>query len=901
MESLVNIKRARESYLYSSNGFITGVNDEFVNLTGFTMSELIGKSISEIGSMIKFNLQLDNNNNSYSGFIFTKFMEAREVNISLFYDKEKNKQKYIFVEKLNSRFDEKFIFVEQMCNEDISSVAIYSVPDLTLLKASKSYINLMNPPFNRYENIIGKSIREIISGIMRRKIDFCLESIYKSKKTVYMKELKLRNITYGKGYWDFTITPIFEERESIKYVVVTSMEVTDRVLKNRSLERQKRIIEKQKAELEERNLQLRAILENLSEGIILSDNEGKIMMVNKEAKRLIYQGDKFNYLYNTNAHTKFFNMDGKETNIEKILRAKALKGKAIKNDRIMVSKYGKEYYIDNSCIPIYDEGGNVNMIVSCFHDITETILQSKKIQEQKEELNAIIENITEGIAIFDSERKYKLFNKAAREMFYNSQEYLDQEPEVYNSNGEKISSQDYPSGRIIQGEKIKNMNLVVKYPNKELRIDVSGTPIYSENGEFLIGIACFKDVTSYYEQEKILRNRNEFLNRLIYNLEIPVIGLSCNELEILKINQKALNIIKSTRPEVKVQGKFKGKKITDIIPDFKEGKCFKKISEVIKEGKTKYLKKSKVISDGNEAYYRYIFEPIFEISGGLKEILILGVDITAEVKSNMVMEKTLKLQEEFLANISHELKTPLNVIFATVQLINMYFNNNSLEEKKECIIKYIDSIKQNSYRLSKLINNIVDLSKIEAGFFELKLSNKNIVEVVEEIVMSVTDIIEVKGLNIIFDTNTEEKVIACDSEKIERIILNLLSNAIKFSNKGDEIFIEIDDKGEFVEVSVKDNGIGIEPGDLDKIFDRFKQVDKSLSRNSEGTGIGLSLVKSFVELHGGSIKVESKFGEGSKFVVNLPSRKVLENNILYESNIRNTSEIIKVEFSDVYS
>lgn len=260
-----------------------------------------------------------------------------------------------------------------------------------------------------------------------------------------------------------------------------------------------------------------------------------------------------------------------------------------------------------------------------------------------------------------------------------------------------------------------------------------------------------------------------------------------------------------------------------------------------------------------------------------------------------------KAQGEFLVNISHELKTPLNVIFSTAQLFDMYCKNGSLDDKKDSIIKYIESIKQNSYRLSKLINNIVDLSKIEAGFFKLNLSNNNIVEVVEEIVMSVTTFTESKGLDIIFDTDIEEKIIACDPEKIERIVLNLISNAIKFSDERHEIYVNIKDKNEFVEISVKDNGIGIEDKYLDMIFDRFKQVDKSLSRNTEGTGVGLSLVKSIVELHGGSIYVESEFGKGSKFTVMISSGKVLHENILYNSEVKSENQNIQVEFSDVYS
>jgi signal transduction histidine kinase len=264
------------------------------------------------------------------------------------------------------------------------------------------------------------------------------------------------------------------------------------------------------------------------------------------------------------------------------------------------------------------------------------------------------------------------------------------------------------------------------------------------------------------------------------------------------------------------------------------------------------------------------------------------------------MEKALKLQGEFLVNISHELKTPLNVIFATAQLFDLYCDSGSLDEKKNSIIKYIDSIKQNSYRLSKLINNIVDLSKIEAGFYKLNLSNNNIVLMVEEVVMSVTNFIDIRGLNIIFDTDIEENIIACDPESIDRIVLNLISNAIKFSEVGDEIFVAVKNENEFVEISVKDNGIGIEDKNLDIIFDRFNQVDKSLSKNAEGTGIGLSLVKSLVELHGGSIYVESEFGKGSKFTVKLPSKKILQESNLYISKLPVKNENIRVELSDIY-
>ena len=280
-----------------------------------------------------------------------------------------------------------------------------------------------------------------------------------------------------------------------------------------------------------------------------------------------------------------------------------------------------------------------------------------------------------------------------------------------------------------------------------------------------------------------------------------------------------------------------------------------------------------------------------------KELALQNKELAERAEKLIIANKT---QGEYFINISHELKTPLNIICSTVQLFNMHHNSGSLDSRKNSIVKYMDSIKQSSYRLSKLINNIVDLSKIESGFFELHLSNSNIVEVVEEMVMSITNFTDSKGINIIFDTEVEEKIIACDSEKIDRIVLNLISNAIKFSDDDGKIFVEVKDKNEFVEISVKDNGIGIEEKNLGVIFDRFNQVDKSLSRNTEGIGIGLSLVKSIAELHGGSVHVESQVGKGSKFTVMLPAKNIIHENTLYSSKMINKDKTIQIELSDIY-
>ena len=191
---------------------------------------------------------------------------------------------------------------------------------------------------------------------------------------------------------------------------------------------------------------------------------------------------------------------------------------------------------------------------------------------------------------------------------------------------------------------------------------------------------------------------------------------------------------------------------------------------------------------------------------------------------------------------------------------------------------------------------------MNSGFFRVNLSNENIVDVTENIVQSISEYINGKDISIIFDTNIEEKIIACDPEKMERVILNLISNAIKFTNKDGFIFVNLIDKGDTVEIEVKDTGIGIKEKYLNNIFGRFEQVDKSLSRNAEGSGIGLSLVKSIVEMHDGKISVESKVGEGSIFKIELPVKTIEKTEVIEQSKSTNNKiEMINIEFSDIYS
>jgi methyl-accepting chemotaxis protein len=176
------------------------------------------------------------------------------------------------------------------------------------------------------------------------------------------------------------------------------------------------------------------------------------------------------------------------------------------------------------------------------------------------------------------------------------------------------------------------------------------------------------------------------------------------------------------------------------------------------------------------------------------------------------------------------------------------------------------------------------------------------VEIIKDIANSVSDYVKSRELRIVFFSNVEEKIIACDPIRIERVMLNLISNAIKFTNPNGAIYTNVLDKGDTVEISVKDTGIGIEKEHLDLLFEKFYQIDKTLSRNAEGSGIGLSLTKSIVDLHGGNISVDSEIGKGSVFKIELPARTI-EKKRAKEQTLYNDNKIetINIEFSDIYS
>ncbi|MGH4122069.1 MAG: ATP-binding protein [Clostridium sp.] len=322
----------------------------------------------------------------------------------------------------------------------------------------------------------------------------------------------------------------------------------------------------------------------------------------------------------------------------------------------------------------------------------------------------------------------------------------------------------------------------------------------------------------------------------------------------------------------------------------------------------------KEIQSKNGSWYLLKCAPYCTFENPIKGVVLSLVDITRSKNAEIEMYRNKKLLDEtilsetlkteFFSNLSHELRTPLNVILSALQLLDTYASSSDVNDKEKKFKKYSYIMKQNCYRQLRLVNNMLDITKLDAGFFELTLQNCNMVNVVESVTLSVAEYIKSKSIELIFDTDIEECIISCDPEKIERVILNLLANSIKFTKPGGNITVNMYDKGENIIISVKDTGIGIPNDKLGIIFDRFRQVDRSLTRNQEGSGIGLSIVKSIVELHKGTISVFSEYGKGTEFIIVFPVIVLPKENGIYEvfeAESQERIERIHVEFSDIYS
>ncbi|GAB4272554.1 two-component system histidine kinase PnpS [Thermincola ferriacetica] len=242
------------------------------------------------------------------------------------------------------------------------------------------------------------------------------------------------------------------------------------------------------------------------------------------------------------------------------------------------------------------------------------------------------------------------------------------------------------------------------------------------------------------------------------------------------------------------------------------------------------------------------------------------VGVVAVFRDIAEIRELEKMRSEFVANVSHELRTPLTSIKGFVETLL-----DGAMEDREVARRFLEIINVETNRLSRLINDILSLSSIEAKNKEISRSPVNFNEIVEKVLPILVPMAEEKNITVETDIHPDLPVIMANEDLIKQVLINLVDNAIKYTPENGRVVLSATPSGGGLKVSVKDTGIGIPPESMSRLFERFYRVDKARSRELGGTGLGLAIVKHALEAHGGTIKVESQVGMGSKFTFYLPA------------------------------
>lgn len=623
------------------------------------------------------------------------------------------------------------------------------------------------------------------------------------------------------------------------------------------------IIQNLKEELSNKEMRLQSTLNHSPNIVIVFNKDRDITFANKTFEENFVKIEN-NSRINDSLKSKIINYCDVIDNINNIV-------KEVCNKEDYIYTFDKKIYLARYTPLIVKE--KLEGVLCILIDKTEIKNFQDKLISANERYDSFLERLDDGIIVFEDGKKI-YSNNACKDIFEDCLEDV------------KFKLEDEDEVKFTVNGKVKYVTTKVSKYNKN-----------GKNKKIIV----IKDVTERKISQMKLQNNQESYERFIDILPDGICILD-ESLNIYYANKSLLDMI-----EAQELNDIRNKNIKDImlLNDELENEINIVLKKVREKNKHALLVDCEVITKSNRKVQVEVCALPFDINNE-KNIIFILQDLTNK-KTSEIAEKELnnrlstdKVKTEFFADMSHELKTPLNVIYSSNQLLEVYYKGGKINDYNNNVKYHIELVRQNSYRLQRLINNIIDLTKMDTGYYKLNLEEHNIVSVIEDLFMSVSKYARKKNINLIFDTDMEEINMMIDKSQIERIILNLLSNCIKFTHNNGEIYLYIYYRFEEVVIKVKDTGIGIPEDKLELIFEEFGQADKTLSRSTEGSGIGLAIVKNLVELHGGNIRVRSRINKGTEFIISLPIKEAKDKNIKKDIKIYNIEENINIEFSDIY-
>lgn len=539
------------------------------------------------------------------------------------------------------------------------------------------------------------------------------------------------------------------------------------------------------------------------------------------------------------------------------------------NSMNLYTKEDQVYRFICSC----ELSGNNIIKTLIFNDITQSTLIQNQLKESEEKYKKLMDLLIDGVIIHDLEN-IEYINDAALEIlnipkdikdirFINIKEKL---------NDKYLKEFNDSLNLILKGKVNKIINKFKTINNKYIEII---TTKMEYNNSFMI-LSIIVDINETEIALRKLDGSKKTYQALVQNLPDGIIVMDKFKKNIIYQNKSMIRILKSIKIE----------SINKFIDDYISKEFYGQV------------KKYEIDKAENSSLALTIID--------MKEenqflVLIRFLDneerVLEAIKELDLVNNQHHVKNEFLINTSKCLKDPIE----NISKINDKLEKNKPKYNSNHINNYTKLVKRNCYRIQRLINNMKEIADTENGVSSENFVGYDIVKLTKDIVDIIEKNYSNKGINIKFKSNINSYNMIIDVDKMERAILNLISNSIKFSEMGSYIEVNITSENKEIKISVKDEGVGIPKDRMNFIFTKFGQIDRTLSRNTEGCGVGLALVKEIVNLHKGQIHVQSEEGVGSTFTIILQENiGFIDKKTFEREDYKSIEEKINVEFADIY-